>query len=139
MIKTFGKITLAALLGAMAVGLPLQVSADDSTTNKATTTPAAPAKHRNMTTFRGKLDAVDVTAKTITVENKTQPKRTFEITPDTKIMKDGKPATLSDGVVGEDVGGSYTNSSGKMIAKTVYFGKPTGAPKKPAAPPAPAN
>lgn len=117
------------------VGAPLRSMADDST-NK----PAAPAK-AHVPTFRGKLGAVDAAAKTITVEYKTQPKRTFEVTSDTKITKDGKPATLSDGVVGEDVTGSYsTNSAGKMVAKTVHFGKPTGTKKPaPAAPAAPSN
>lgn len=132
MIRTFGKITLATILAAMVVGVPVRVSADDSATN----TPPAPAKPK-ATMFRGKLAAVDATAKTITVENKTKEKRTFGITSDTKIVKDGKPATLSDGVVGEDVSGSSaTGSDGKPVAKFVRFGKP---PEKGAAPaPAPA-
>ena len=135
MIKTFGKITLAGILAALVMGVPVRASADDSTTNK----PAPPVRARPPM-FRGTLDAVDSTAKTITVANKTQPKRTFEITADTKFMKDGKPAILSDGVVGDPVSGSYTNSAdGKtMIAKMITFGKPAPARKVTPPPPAPA-
>jgi len=121
MIKKFGKMTLAAILAAVVMGTALQVSADDSTN-----APAAPAKPKG---FRGTLAAVDATAKTITVDNKTEKGRVFGITSDTKIMKDGKPATLSDGVVGEPVSGSYaTGADGKNVAKTLRF----GAMKKPA-------
>jgi len=131
MIKTFGKLTLAAILAAMVVGVTPRVSADDATN-------AAPAHPKSrMQRFMGKLSAVDSTAKTITVENKTMPSRTFEITSDTKIMKDGKPATLSDAVVGDPVAGSFaTGDDGKMVAKMVRFGAP---PKKPAPAPAPSN
>ena len=41
----------------------------------------------------------------------------------TKITKDGKPAALSDGVVGERVSGSYKKTAdGKLDAVTIYFG-----------------
>lgn len=130
MIKTFGKITLAGILAAMVLSAPVRLMAEDTTDKSAT-----PAKPK-ATAFHGKLSAVDTSAKTITVEYKTQPKRTIEITSDTKIMKDGKPATLADGVVGEDVHGSYaTGADGKLMAKAVSFGK--GPAKKPA--PAPSN
>jgi hypothetical protein len=135
MMKTLGKITLASILAAVMVGMPARLMADDSSTNK----PAKP--HAAGSRFFGKLSAVDTTAKTITVENKTMPKRTFDITSETKITKDGKPATLNDGVVGEDVGGSFaTGADGKLTAKTVRFGKPSAPAKKPApATPAPSN
>jgi hypothetical protein len=56
-------------------------------------------------------------------------KRTFQITSETKIKKGGKPATLDDGVVGEDVGGYYHNGEdGKLNAVSVRFGpKPSAA------------
>jgi len=138
MMKTLRKITLASILAAVMVGMPARLMADDSTTNK----PAKP--HATGSRFFGKLSAVDATAKTITVENKTMAKRTFDITSETKIMKEGKPATLSDGVVGEDVGGTFaTGADGKLTAKTVRFGKPAAPAKKPApaapATPAPSN
>jgi hypothetical protein len=122
MIKSIGKLSLVAILAAMVVGMPVRVFAED-----APAASAAPAKAK-ATRFSGKLTKVDATAKTITVENKSKGDRTFEITSETKITKDGKPATLSDGVVGEPAGGTYTESSdGKMVAKSVRFG---AAPKK---------
>jgi|SRR5580704_1854833 hypothetical protein len=120
MIKKFGKLTLAGILAAMMIGAAAQVYADDTTN--------APAPAPKPKGFRGTLAAVDGTAKTITVDNKAQKGRVFVITSDTKIMKAGKPATLSDGVVGDPVSGSYmTGADGKMMAKMVTF----GAPKKP--------
>lgn len=114
MIKSIGKLSLVAILAAMVVGMPARVSAENA--------PAAPAKAK-ATAFRGKLAKVDASAKTITVENKSKGDRTIEITSETKITKDGKPATLSDGVVGEPVSGSYIEGSdGKMAAKAVKFG-----------------
>ncbi len=135
MIKSIGKLTLAAILAAMVVGVPVRVSAQDKT-NAVPATPAAPAKPK-MTRFSGKLTKVDNTAKTITVDNKTKGERTFEITSDTKIMKDGKPATLSDAVVGDPTSGSYVEEDGKMLAKRVSFGaKPKPATSASATPPA---
>jgi hypothetical protein len=68
--------------------------------------------------FHGKLVAMDKVAKTITVG-----KRTFNITSETKIKKAGKPATLDDGVVGEEVSGYVKpREDGKLAATTVNFG-----------------
>ena len=67
---------------------------------------------------RGKLAALDKAAKTITLG-----KSTYHITPETKITKAGKPATLDDGVLGEYVTGYVKPAEdGKMVAKTLYFG-----------------
>ncbi|HZQ47061.1 MAG TPA: hypothetical protein VFC07_08620 [Verrucomicrobiae bacterium] len=129
MIKSIGKLTLATILAAMVVGVPVRVSAQDKP-NAPHATPAKPKATR----FMGKLGKVDSAAKTITVENKSK-ERTFEITSATKITKDGNPATLSDGVAGEPVSGSYSEVDGKMVAKTVHFGKnPKKEGSAPAAP-----
>ena len=75
--------------------------------------------------FHGTLTAVDTNAMTLTVS-----KRTFEMTSETIVTKDGKPAVLSDGVVGEPVRGAYKkNAEGKLDAITVRFG---GKQKEPA-------
>ena len=52
----------------------------------------------------------------------------YQITSATKITKAGKPATLADGVVGEEVGGYVKpTDDGKMSASSVRFGpKPEG-------------
>jgi len=52
--------------------------------------------------FHGKLKGVDPIAKTLSVGE-----MVIQITPETRISKAGKPATLEDGVVGEMVGGAY--------------------------------
>lgn len=80
-------------------------------------------KKEGVIPFRGKLASVDKTAKTITVGE-----RTFQITSETRLMKAGKPATLDDAVVGEEVGGQYKKAEdGKLMAGMVRFGpKPEG-------------
>ena len=68
--------------------------------------------------FHGTLTAVDTNAMTLTVE-----KRTFNMTSETIITRDGKPAVLADGVAGEPVRGAYKKSAdGKLDAVTVRFG-----------------
>jgi hypothetical protein len=126
MIKSIGKLTLATILAALVVGVPLRVSAQDKT--PAPATPAAPVKAKAIP-YHGKLGEVDKVNKTITLDEKT--KRVFIITSETKIMKAGKPATLDDAVVGEDVAGQYTKGAdGKLTAKSVRFGpKPEPAAK----------
>jgi hypothetical protein len=48
---------------------------------------------------------------------------TLQITPETTITKDGKSATLADGVVGQVVSGAYKKTSeGKLNATSVHFG-----------------
>lgn len=91
--------------------------------------PAKTEKKPKAGPFHGKLVAVDKVAKTITVG-----KRTFNITSETKIKKAGKPATLDDGVVGEEVSGYVKpREDGKLAATTVNFGpksQPASSEKK---------
>jgi hypothetical protein len=128
MLRSLLRISAVALLGAAIAGLPLQALAQ--TTNKpAAVKQSAPdqsdstAKKKAGHPFRGKLAAVDQTAKTIKVGEST-----YQITSQTKIMKAGKPATLDDGVIGEDVGGyAKPTDDGKMTATSLRFGpKPAG-------------
>ena len=90
-------ITALSLFAAAIAAMPVSAQAQDTTSTN------APAKHKkhDHSVFNGKLSAVDAKAMTLTVGE-----RTFEITSDTKITKDGKPATLAEGVVGETVGGA---------------------------------
>jgi hypothetical protein len=81
---------------------------------------------RRATPFHGSLGAIDKTAKTITVGQ-----RTFQITSETRIFKAGKPALLESGIVGEPVSGSYRRGTeGKLIAASVYLGARGGAKKQ---------
>ena len=79
--------------------------------------------------FRGKIGAVDKAAKTITLESKEKP-RTFQVTSETRIRKDRKPATLDDVQVGDSVGGSAReNAEGKLELVTLNVGLPSRAAK----------
>lgn len=83
-----------------------------------TNAPAAKPKQPVAGPFNGKLAAVDKGAKTITVG-----KRTFRITPETRMRKDGQEATLADAVVGEKCSGYVKpTEDGGWIARSVNFG-----------------
>jgi hypothetical protein len=77
--------------------------------------------------INGKVAAIDKTAKTLTVGE-----HTFTVTSETRISKDGKPATLDDGAVGEEVTVMYSKTDdGKYNARMVRFGpRPEGEGKK---------
>ena len=123
MLKSILKLGALSLLVAAIAGLPLQASAQ--TTNKPPTTkksstakPDSAAKKKGAHPFHGKLAAVDKTAKTIKVGESV-----YQITSETKISKAGKPATLDDGVVGDEVGGYVKpTDDGKMAATSLRFG-----------------
>jgi hypothetical protein len=129
MLKSILRISAVGLLAAAIAGLPLRAMAQ--TTNKPATTKKATkdqtdsaAKKKAAHPFHGKLAAVDQTAKTIKVGESI-----YQITSETKIVKAGKPATLADGVVGEEVGGyAKPTEDGKMAATSVRFGPKTDAP-----------
>jgi|SRR5215469_12117512 len=115
MLKFVIKPTLRAILAIAITGLPVALHAQDAATNK----PAAKPVATPHIPFHGKLEAVDNTAKTITVHA-----HAIQITSETIIKKDGKPATLADGVVGENVTGSIKRTAdGKFEALSVYFGQ----------------
>jgi hypothetical protein len=80
----------------------------------------------SVTPLHGKVKSVDQTAKTITVG-----KTTVQITSETRFLKDGKPATLEDVTVGENIGGAYKKSAdGKKDATMIRIGpKPESAKK----------
>ncbi|MBI3878059.1 MAG: hypothetical protein HY300_19215 [Verrucomicrobia bacterium] len=76
--------------------------------------------------FTGKVTAVDATAKTVTLSGKTA--RVLQVSSQTRIEKDGKPATFDDIKVGEEVTGSYKKVEDKLEASLIRIGGP--APKK---------
>ena len=76
-----------------------------------------PKKHESGV-FNGAIGGVDANAMTLTVG-----KRTFEVTSETKITKDGKPAILGDLAVGDKVGGAYKKDGDKLTATTINAGK----------------
>ena len=116
----FLKLAACALFAAAVVTLPASSRAQDVTTNK----PAATKPGKTLP-FRGTVSEIDTNAMTLTVAS-----RTFAITSETRIYKDGKPAELSEGAIGESVTGSYkTGDDGKLDAVTVRFST-KATPKK---------
>jgi hypothetical protein len=120
---TILKLAAATLLGAAILTVPaLSRGADETSTNTPAASPdkAAPGK------FNGAVTAVDTNAMTFSVGG-----QTFNITSESLLSKNGKPATLSDAVVGEPARGSYTTGTdGKLDVAKARFGKGGGKRKK---------
>jgi hypothetical protein len=130
--KAILKISLLNFIAAAIIALPAAGRAQEAATPNAPAAPEqkseAPTKHKkhDHSVFNGKLSAFDAKAMTLTVGE-----RTFEITSETKITKNDKPATLADGVVGEMVGGAYKkDAAGKLIATSIHFGGKSEGEKK---------
>jgi hypothetical protein len=118
MTKNISKITVLTLFAAALVAMPVLSRAEGTNAPAASGQTTQPKPKKNNPPFHGSLKAVDVGAKTLNVG-----KLTLQITSDTKITKNGQPATLSDGVVGEPVSGTYTKTAdGKLNALIVHFG-----------------
>lgn len=124
MIKKLVRVSALGLMAAALTMLPAQVSAQTTTTN----TPPATPPRRGGHPFHGKLAAVDTTGKTIKVGEST-----YQITSETRIRKAGKPATLEDATVGEEVSGFVILQDGNEVARTLTIGPPP--PRKKKAPP----
>lgn len=127
--KTTLKVAVLSLLAAVLATTPSQSFAQEKKAKAPAEKKEAVAgeKKEGAIPFKGKIAAVDKTTKTITVGE-----RTFQITSTTTIKKDGKPAMLSDAVVGDEIGGSYLKADdGKLNAKSIRLGpKPETAAKK---------
>jgi hypothetical protein len=68
--------------------------------------------------FHGKLAAIDKTANTVTIG-----KSVYHLTAETKIKKDGNPATLADAAVGDQASGYVKPADdGTMNASTLNIG-----------------
>jgi hypothetical protein len=94
-----------------------QTGAPDST-NK----PAAAAP-RLIKRFTGKIASLDAQAKTFTVESATND--VVQITSQTRIAKDRKPATFEDLAVGQTVtGAKHQDATGTWVATTVSVAVP---------------
>jgi Domain of unknown function (DUF5666) len=121
--KNIVKTAILTLLASAIIAAPTVSRAQDTTNapatlDQSTNAPVKPKKHSGLV-FRGTASAVDTNAMTLTVET-----RTFVITSETKITKNGEPAVLSDIVVGDKVAGAYKKSDdGKLNATTIHDGK----------------
>jgi hypothetical protein len=127
MTKNISKIAVLSLFAATLVAMPALSRAEGTSTNAPASSDQTPAKpkHGNLP-FHGNLSAVDTKAMTLTVDT-----LTLQVTSDTMITRDGKSATLADGVVGELVSGAYKKTNdGKLNATSLHFGAKTEEKKK---------
>ena len=112
------QFSLLGLLVAAVAGTPIGLRAQ--ATNAPL--PGLIQINKNLFPFRGKLSAIDNKASTITLNN-----QTIQITPDTKISRQGKPASLAEGAEGDFVAGTFRKETdGKLKALDLNF-----APKHP--------
>ena len=120
-------IAIYALVAAALVAAPAIVRAQDNS-HKPDATESHKAAKKHGLPFHGKIAAVDTTAMTVKVG-----KMTINVTSDTKIFKEGKPAAFSDLTVGEKINGAYQkDDAGKMTASVIHIGggKAEGKKKK---------
>ncbi len=118
------KLIALVLMAAFAAFTALNVQADDKDQKPP---PAEKSKGEKggksgHLPFHGKVVSVDKAAKTIKVGE-----RTFYVMGTTKVNKTGKPATLDDVTVGEEVRGAYTDNGGKLELLSLGIGP---APEK---------
>lgn len=108
-------IALIAIAAAALIAAPATIHAQDAAKPEAAT--PAPAK-KKAAAVHGAVTAVDATAMTVTVGTKT-----YTATSDTKITKDGQPATFADITVGETVGITSKKGEGdKLNATAIRIG-----------------
>ena len=119
----------------LALCMPLNAQFSPATTASpaasphGTASPAAKPATRPIP-FRGKVSAVDQSAKTFTVGGK-QGSRTFKVTENTTMTKAGAAATMTDIVQNEQVRGTcLKQADGTFEAKTVNLGAPAAGEKK---------
>jgi len=128
MLNLLPKWTSAAVIITVAlIAVSPAVRAADETKAKGDKAPATTqsADQPGPNRFYGAITAVDVNAKTFTVDN-----QTYTLIAESQVTKDDKTATIADAVVGEPARGSYTKASdGKLNVTKVRFGKKTGGGK----------
>jgi hypothetical protein len=110
--------------------LPLILVAALTTSAFAADIKTAPAKPAAATTaikspkrypYHANVAAVDVSAKTITLDGKKK-QRVLYITPATRVLKDKKPVALETIKVGEYITGSLVDTDGHLEPTTVNVG-----------------
>lgn len=119
------KITfIVGLMSAVAISYALPATAQEK--DKSPKTENKEKKKRDVYPFTGKVTSVDKVNKKLLV-NGADGDRVFNITSETRIMKAGKPATLDDAAVGEQVSGQAKKAGELVEAVSVYIGpRPEG-------------
>jgi hypothetical protein len=126
-----GSIFAANLAFCMPLNAQLSpaTTASPATSPQTMTSPAAKPAMRALP-FRGKISAVDQSAKTFTLGGK-EGSRVFKFTETTTITKAGAAATMTDIVENEQARGTYLKQAdGTLEAKTVKLGAKTEGEKK---------
>ena len=119
-----GGVCAASLAFCMLLNAQLSPATTASPAASPATSPAQPATRP--LPFRGKISAVDQSAKTFTVGPmiKGWESLALKVTDSTKIMKAGAPGTMSDIVENEQARGTYLQrADGTLEAKTVRIGR----------------
>ena len=110
----------------LAFCMPLNAQLSPATTASPAASPASKPAARPIP-FRGKISAVDQSAKTFNIGAN----QTFKVTDSTVITKGGNPATMADIVQNEQARGAYLKQAdGTLEAKTVKIGPKAGGGKK---------
>jgi len=119
---------------ALTMAAPSTPLAADMPSSKPAAKPSSKAKERP---FHGTIKAVNKSLKLITLNG--EKAQTFFIIPETKIKKNGKPATLDQIVAGDSLGGYARQApDGKWEALTLNVGDKkadANAPNQPAGTP----
>ncbi|MEQ2005488.1 MAG: hypothetical protein ABMA26_01720 [Limisphaerales bacterium] len=126
----FRAFVITSLAAAVMLGTPATSSAQDKAKEKekAKEKGKGDEKAKGGGGFNGKAVTVDKVAKTVKLSGPTA--RVVQITATTKILKEGKPATLDDLKDGDDVyGGLKAAADGKLEATTLNIGKPPAKKK----------
>ena len=123
-----------AALALFAVWTCCSQAADTSSS----TNTAAPKLPPGMPVY-GKVGAVDKQAGTVTLQGK-EKVRVFQVTPQTRVHREGQPAKLEDIVIGQWIGGyARPDANGRSTLSTLNLGvvqktPATGATNSPANP-----
>ena len=125
---------LITLFTAVAITLAFTAqgqAADSKQTGAAKTSKTTKSKKKRDTfPYYGNIGKIDSKAMTFTIEGKTS-KRTFHITKDSKLLRNDKPAGLSEFEPGERVAGSCKHAPDKGKGHyTVMSMRPRPAKKK---------
>ena len=117
--STIIKWVLGSFITMAVLAAPFSTRAADGSTNAPTVSaPALQHKKQPTLPYHGKLVSVDTKAKTLTVGT-----LVLLVSDHTRIVKDGQPAMLEQGIVGENVTGAYRKyDDGKLHAVSINFG-----------------
>ena len=114
--KQIAKFVLFSLFAAALMIAPAVSRAEAKAKGAPTSADQAAPTNRHLP-FHGKVGAVDAAASTITIGT-----RTFSVTAETKIKKEGKEAKLGDFSAGEYVAGAYKKDGDKLTVLSIHDG-----------------